>query len=111
MNADSFPRIGVSTPRGHGFMVRERHNLKGTRGATFPRRVVGKWNELPEEAVDAGYNWNIKKFGHVQEWFKRDMGQTWREKKKTRWASWLAEGPISMAVVTVNLCRIKQAIL
>ena len=58
-----FPlRPGEKKTRGHGLRVKG-EKLKGTlgRGSFFTQRVVGVWNELPDEVVNAGSFLTLKK--------------------------------------------------
>ncbi|PLS49478.1 hypothetical protein CYV29_15670, partial [Carnobacterium maltaromaticum] len=49
-----FPRVGVSITRGHEFKVKGEKFRGDMRGKFFTQRVVGAWNALPAEVVDAG---------------------------------------------------------
>ena len=49
-----FPRVEVSITRGHRFKVRGGKFKGDVWGKFFMQRVVGAWNALPEEVVEAG---------------------------------------------------------
>lgn len=54
-------RVGESRARRHRFKVNGERFYRNLRGNIFTQRVVGVWNVLPEEVIEAGTNATFKK--------------------------------------------------
>ena len=64
-----FPRVEESITRGHRFKVRGARFKGDVRGRFFTERVVGAWNTLLGEAVEADTVVTFK--GHLDKYMNR----------------------------------------
>jgi len=98
-----FPRVDESITRGHRFNVRG-STFKGDARSKFcTQRVVGAWNSLPVEVVEADAIETFK--GRLDKYMKRMGVEGYGPRKgkgfyfrRAAWSvqAWRAEGPVAV---------------